>query len=82
MQRLKVSGAVRLIYKSLGVKGLIYRPGDGLRARDKSEVSRLLGYIAVSIGKLLRFGGASCLHPHGLISTLGLIISRIVCRKK
>jgi hypothetical protein len=51
-------------------------------ARDKSEVSRLLGYNAVSIGKHLRFGGASCLNPHGLSSTLGLIISRIVCRKK
>jgi len=25
MQRLEVSGAVRLIYKSLGVKGLIYK---------------------------------------------------------
>ena len=29
MQRLEVSGAVRLIYKSLGVKGLRHLGGDG-----------------------------------------------------
>ena len=30
MQRLEVSGAVRLIYKSLGVKGLIFREKYGV----------------------------------------------------
>jgi hypothetical protein len=60
---------------------LIYRPGDCLRARDKSEVSRLLGYNTVSIGKLLRFGRASCLHPNGLSSTLGLIISSLFAER-
>ena len=33
MQGLEVSGAVRLIYKSLGVKGLIIRTRDKFRTQ-------------------------------------------------
>ena len=41
MQRLEVSGAVRLIYRSLGVKGL------NLKARDHMEDLDVDGRIAL-----------------------------------
>ena len=46
MQRLEVSGAVRLVYKSLGVKGLIFRLRNfckgiwNINLRDFSETTK------------------------------------------
>jgi hypothetical protein len=38
MQRLEVSGAVRLIYKSLGVKGLKLESHDGFDMQGKTHL--------------------------------------------
>ena len=47
MQRLEVSGAVRLIYRSLGVKGLIFifldsKMGHNMKIKIKDEVSKII----------------------------------------
>ena len=58
MQRLEVSGAVRLIYKSLGVKGLIIQENPlfphivasvCLAQRWKYNPQQLFSYIALTV---------------------------------
>ena len=59
MQRLEVSGAVRLIYKSLGVKGLIIRvlpPPTG----QHCVISGGLPYYAASNSRLWGVFPVSC----------------------
>ena len=43
MQRLEFNGAVRLIYKSLGVKGLIRRGYKPILIIQKTEINIKLG---------------------------------------
>ena len=56
MQRLEVSGAVRPIYGSLGVKRLIC----GLRLRPLSKIVCLVPEIVLNHGFIIRFRAVAC----------------------
>ena len=49
MQRLEVSGAVRLIYRSLGVKGLKVRSLDELQPENSRILANAMLYCDVQL---------------------------------